>query len=301
MKKENLEKTIVLLGPSCVGKSLLSGQLAKKLDLPVVCVDDVFAMAEYDADGFLSNNKKVQSAFVKRCVSELQASTMSWTLNDPKHSKVLVKQIKNIIETYKRYHDLLGDYEKVKQFLPDHQKINNMGVVESICYYNYLTLKVLKMILKKLDEPVILDVPGFFGWELPIEAISPKVLARFKENYMDIETMQEDISSILSLPTTILLEPGQDYQKRNASSDSATNNMILKYLDNYLKNSKIQVSTNALFNNPENKYFKQRRFIDAREAVAKDELLNKCEIKNICEQIIQMLEELSLNQETCEM
>lgn len=297
MKKENLQKSIVLMGPSCVGKSLLSGQLANELDFSVICVDDVFAMAQYDADGFLKSDKKVQKEFVKRCVAELKESTMSWTLRDEKHSKVLAKQIGNIIDTYNFYHNLLGGFDKVKECLPDYEKVNRMGVTEAICYYNVLTLKVVKMLLKEIDTPVILDVPGFFGWEVPLEAISPKVLERFENNHIDIGQVQEDISSILSLPTTVLLEPGQDYQKRNATNNSATNNFILKYFDNYYENAKIQVSTNALFNNPENRYFKQRRFIDAREAVTKEELMNKCEINNLCQQIMQMREELSMNDE----
>lgn len=296
MKKENLQKSIVLLGPSCVGKSLLSGQLSEELGLPVVCVDDVFAMAEYEQDGLLSKEPRVQNNFKKRCFAELEATTMAWTLEERKHKNVVLKQIDNIVNMYNKYHEILGGYDQVKKYLPDYDKVGRMGLIETVCYYNHLTLKVLKMLLKKIDTPVILDVPGYFGWEIPMEAISPKVQERFKTQYVDIDDMQKDISSILSSPQTILLEPGQDYQKRNAATHSSTNNMILKYLENYLKNAKIQISTNDLFYNPENKYFKQRRFIDAREAIAKDELKNKCEINNICHQILEMLDELSLEE-----
>ena len=293
MKKENLQKSIVLLGPSCVGKSLLSAQLGEDLGLPVVSVDDVFAMAEYDLDEHLSKDPASQKKFVKLCVKELKDTTMAWTLKDSKHSKVLAMQMKNIISMYNRYYNLLGGYKQVQQFLPDHEAISRMGLVENICYYNYLTLKVLKMILKNLDRPVVLDVPGFLGWEASLETIPPRALKNFQEKYMDIQQMQQDIASILSFAQTVLLEPGRDYYTRNASKQSPTNNLILRYFENYYPNAKVQVSTNDLFNNPENKFFQQRRYIDAREAVIKEELKNKCEINNICCQIIEMLQELS--------
>lgn len=296
MKRENLQKSIVLLGPSCVGKSLLSGQLSQELDLPVICVDDVFAMAEYDFDGLLSEDEKVQRQFKKVCISEIKESTMAWTLKEKRHSTVIEKQIENILNMYNRYYHILGCYDEVQEYLPDYNQVRRMGLIETICYYNHLTLKVLKMLLKKIDTPIILDVPGFFGWEIPIEAIPPRVVKKFENNGIDVAQMQQDISSILSFPQTILLEPGQDYQKRNAANQSPTNNMILSNMQSYLPNAKIQVSTNELFHNPENKYFKQRRFIDAREAIAKEDLKNKSEINNICHQILEMLEELSLEE-----
>ena len=297
MKKENLQKSIVLLGPSCVGKSLLSGQLAEELNLPVICVDDVFAMAEYDFDGLLSKDEKTQKQFAKTCYKELQESTMAWTLHDKRHSEVIEKQISNIITTYNRYHDILGGYEEVKKYLPDYGSIASMGLLETICYYNYLSLKVAKMLLKKIDTPVILDVPGLLGWEMPLDLIPPKVVNKFKDVYMDIQQMNQDVSSIFSLTQTVLLEPGRDYYRRNASKESPTNNLALRYFENYLPNAKVQIATNDLFYNPENRFFQKRRYIDAREALTKEELKNRSEIKNICHQILEMLEQLSLEEE----
>ena len=42
MKKNIIQKPIVLLGPSGVGKSLISRDLSKETGLPIVCIDDEF-------------------------------------------------------------------------------------------------------------------------------------------------------------------------------------------------------------------------------------------------------------------
>jgi len=53
------------------------------------------------------------------------------------------------------------------------------------------------------------------------------------------------------------------------------------------------ISCNGLFYSTESKYFKQRKWLDAREYLEKQKQLNKSEINNICDQIIQGLNSLA--------
>ena len=100
------------------------------------------------------------------------------------------------------------------------------------------------------------------------------------------------MNETLSKSQTVLLLPGLDYEFRNAFKEVNANNLILQHLDNYYC-ADVEISTNGLFNSPDNNYLKQRTWLDAREFLTKEQLKNRGEISNICDQILISLEQLS--------
>jgi tRNA A37 N6-isopentenylltransferase MiaA len=62
MNYNNMKKSISLIGPSCVGKSLLAEQLGKKYKMPVINMDDLLAYIQYEMNGLISEDEVVQNA-----------------------------------------------------------------------------------------------------------------------------------------------------------------------------------------------------------------------------------------------
>ena len=48
MNKDDIKKSISLIGPSCVGKSLIAFELSQKTGMPIICIDDLLVMIEYE-------------------------------------------------------------------------------------------------------------------------------------------------------------------------------------------------------------------------------------------------------------
>ena len=65
-----------------------------------------------------------------------------------------------------------------------------------------------------------------------------------------------------------------------------------EYIKNYYANAKIEITTNGVFNNPENKFLRMRTWFDPQASIKKDQLRNKGEISNICDEILARIEEL---------
>ena len=93
---------------------------------------------------------------------------------------------------------------------------------------------------------------------------------------------------------SILLTPGRDYHLRNAAKNSDCNNLILKHLDNYYPNANIEITTNGLFNDPQNKAFNTRMYFDAVYSTVRDQLRNNGVINNMADEIIERIEELTM-------
>ena len=71
MRKEHLNNSLFLIGPSCVGKSLLSLELGKRLNMPVVCIDELFMYVEDEIKGFLNHSIKGQNKFIQKCINDI--------------------------------------------------------------------------------------------------------------------------------------------------------------------------------------------------------------------------------------
>ena len=133
-----------------------------------------------------------------------------------------------------------------------------------------------------------------FGWKLNYNSVVSKY-----ENFLKVKKIDVSMSQILKKQEkmfknsqVVLLEPGQDYSLRNAVKDWHGNKILLKNLHDYYDFAKISITTNEIFNHPNNKYFQQRTCFDAKEYEVKEKLKNKGNIANICDEIISMLNDL---------
>lgn len=296
MKKENLEKSIMLIGPSCVGKSLIAERLSKQLDMPVLSLDDLFAFIDMEQDRILSPNPKNQASYINACLEEIKNDPqMSETLENEEYRQTQIKLVYDFIDLYNYYRHLVGplsDYYKLNSEY--YSTIKNVSTINETTYaLKDLSLKVLNKALDKIDKPIIIDPPAPFGWEAKKISFFENFRMNTFASNINPYILDKKIADLSKKTRTILLEPGQDFKLRNAAPSNGNANLI-ENIEGYFNNADIVISTNDLFYEPNNAWLKQRSWIDAREAKTKARLKNNSEINNICYQITNGLEELSM-------
>lgn len=298
MTQENLAKSITLIGPSCVGKSLFAKELSKRLNFPVINIDELLDFIELELDGHIDHIPQKQAEYIARCLKDIsQDAQLKETLTDERYAETEKRLIHEFVDLYNYYHALLKDfkpfYDTMNEYAYFYKNIHDP--VEIICVLNYLTNEMLSKIFDVLNQPIILDSPAPFGWQTNNQLDFFSKL-RLKRSILNIDTATVDnaMNDTLSKTQTVLLIPGLDYNIRNAFKDVESNILILENLDNYYP-ANLEITTNGLFNSPDNKYFRQRSWFDAKETLTKEQLKNKSEINNICDEILAKLEELKSN------
>lgn len=291
MKKEDIRQSISLIGPSSVGKSLISAELSNKTQMPVICIDDLLLMIDYEKNGKLNKSKDVQKLFAKKCIEELRGDpNFEVVLRNPTLRKREIKLLNDMLKLYNFYLKLFGSLKPFYKILDRYQERERWAVLpaETIMNLNIVTTEIILKIFQFVDQPVIFDLPASFGWfatdECSLETLNIGNLKKFGN--VDFSEIKIFMESFLNTTQTVVLCPGEDYEKRNAARDSLENKLLIKYMQNYFDNAKIAITTNAVFYNPENKFLQRRSWLDAEESLVKDKLKNKGEIANICDEIL---------------
>ena len=167
MTKENLEKSIVLIGPSCVGKSLISSELSKKTNMKHICIDDLLVMIEYEKDGDINSNIEKQKEFAKRLLQHvMQDPKQRKNLIIPKFEQKTFKLIKGILDLYNSYVEVFGNLNQFHDIVEKHQFRIPLASysTEKLVHLNVLAVDMLNKIFEVIDEPIIIDAPAPFGW-----------------------------------------------------------------------------------------------------------------------------------------
>lgn len=87
---------------------------------------------------------------------------------------------------------------------------------------------------------------------------------------VNTQILQNKIGKLLGATRNVLLQPGADYALRNPAEYSSINtNLLLKHPQHYYEHADLEISTNGLFNEPANDFFKQRFWFDVRETLTK--------------------------------
>ncbi len=299
MTQQNINKSIILLGPSCVGKTLISETLSTKLNLPVISIDDLLMLVGEEMDGCLNTTPKQQRWFINDLTRQiLMAPEYKETLINPKYVETQKKLMQQLVDFYNFYHEILGD---LKPFYPiieqNRQTISSANTDDYlITSLNDVSTKIINLILQKVDQPIIIDSPGSYGWQFLSHLETDTKTKLMLSLKLRPTQAQKEMNNIISSLQSVLLMPGEDYNKRNSAVDVSSNNLILKHLDDYI-DADIMISCNGLFFSTDSPYFKQRKWLDAREILVKEQLKNKAEISNICDQIIYGLQDLNQNNE----
>jgi hypothetical protein len=250
------------------------------MNKPYIDIDDLLFFIEAEIRGKLSPDSKKQEEFFLDQIMELSKIQRE----EPLKSRELRRQkhlVQEFIDLYNYYHNLLGGFEQFYPIFYDYYKStqNPTTGFGSIYKLNDTTLRLLDKIFESNDNSFIISPPASFGWNV--------------KNPLHIKTylLQNKVGEFLDSTNTVFLTPGQDYSIRQPQDKQSVNyRYFLKNLKNYYNHSHLEISTNGLFNEPENDFLKQRTWLNVRETLTKERLKNNGEINSICDQIIDHLQ-----------
>lgn len=274
-QQQNISNSILLMGPSGVGKSLIAGALSQKTNLPLLDIDDLINFIESDLMGGLIKDEEIQKDFINFQIEDLKKVEREIPLT-PEESKKEESLVYELVDLYNYYHDLLGGYEQFYQDYFDFRQSKCITKHDQVYSMNKLTYQILNKVYESTNTPFVISPPASFGWETK------------NPLHFNLKFLQDKVGNFLDSTQTILLEPGQDYHLRSTTDKTSVNDkLLLKHLDGYYEHADIVISTNALFNDPENEFLQQRTWLNVRETLTKEQLKNTAEIDNICDQILE--------------
>lgn len=296
MSPENLQKSIILTGPPCVGKSLIATHLGEKLNMPVFNIDDMLLMLVEERDNQISPSRSAQRAFLQDLrLQILKDPEFKELLINPKYVGVEEKLFQNLVDIYNNMRAQFGDLKCFYKAIDKH--ISTLRLDKPTADYLIASLAevsnmMIEVILSKLDQPIIIDVPGCYGWQF-VKHLSPntKMLLPGNLNMRPTQT-EKQMNNIIASMQSVLLLPGSDIDTRMPKNGAVgADKIIHSHLDDFI-DTDIVIPANELFYPSSTDYLRQRKLADAREYLEKEKLKNKAEITNICEQIISGLNDL---------
>lgn len=298
MKDSNLKKSIVLFGPSGVGKSLIATELSKRLGIQRVCIDDIYEYVAEEIDLQLSDSQKRQEEYKRALMQELEERRF---FNDDINAEYIEAEellVQRFIDEYNRYNELLGG---LKSFHSPAMKFSSASrdslPAEFNAVLSKLTMDFINIITESVDEPLIFDVPMAFGFEAPKSELSFDTKFKIARKCgKPVSAIYSDTREFLSSVNPVLLTPSEDYYAINSAKKVPQNEIILKNLDGYVAEGGVVVTTNRLFFDSTNKYLKRRAWFDAGEYLEKERIKNRSEISNICDEIVDKLEDLNTSE-----
>ena len=293
MSPENLQKSIILTGPPCVGKSLIGSHLSKKLNMPIFSIDDMLLLINEEISANIGPTPKLQKRFIKDLKQQiLESPEDRELLSHPDYMETEENLLKTLVDLYNGYLDAFGDlkcfHPPVKQNLQTISSANTMDYI--IASLTHVSNQMIQTIVSKLDQPVIIDTPGCYGWQFVkhLELDTKIKLAR-DLNMRPSETERKMNNTIESMQS-VLIVPGPDYETR-MSDKAIVDKFLVEHVDDYIDTDMV-ISANELFYPTTTQYLRQRKLADAREYLEKQKLKNNAEIENICDQIIDGLNDL---------
>ncbi len=287
-KNTNIGQSISLIGPACVGKSLIAKEISIKTGMPVISIDILVYIVTNNE--FLTNQSpEIVYPCVKNSIETFIKQKGTYGTTDEEIKKQQ-ESIDEIFDIYLNYKELLKDLKPFAQIYYrslDFCNTSSNNPEYSIAI-NQLTCNImLEEILKRVKEPIIFDLPASFGWKV----LNGKAVSR--DYKIDTEKLLKQTQKLTSLiGTIVMLEPGQDYLLRNSDKSNPLNMAQLRHLDYYYPIADVIVSTNGEFYDIEENLsaFQNRVPFSAKEELVRERIKNNGEITNIVDQILFMVQ-----------
>ncbi len=298
MENSSTKKSIVLIGPSSVGKSLISTELSKKLSIPRVSIDNLFNFVVSEIENEIFPNEEGIKKYKTAIMNDLKERNQKGAETNTNTLELEEKLVDEFLDEYREYVKMFGGLE---DFRPAVRRVGSGLSSADEVEYNVMLAKlsydIIKEILKKTKEPIIIDAPMSFGWEVPKFGLTLESriwLARMYD--IEVEKFNNDMRKMLKSLNPVFLMPGEDYPQRNGAEKSLSNAVIVGNIDCYMQDAGLVVSTNGLFTNPSHPILKQRTWFNTEEYIEQTKLRNNGEISSLCDQIAVGLYELENNE-----
>lgn len=266
MKSSNLAKSIVLVGPACVGKTLVSTELAKRTGYKIISIDDIKSVTKLYLSNRLSRDEDSQEDYIESTLDEIHAELgiSEMKLEDENYARTERALVQEIVDSFNYYYDMFdspyifaGAVNRYYDNIWQERTAEGQNRI-----LNNMAHRILNIVLDKLDEPIIVDCPAPF-----VPQVEPAKV--------------------------VFLRPAGDYNARNAEAGNAQNEILLDNLSYYSEFADIEILTSGIFNDPSEKILKKRVWCDVEEYQKKQELLNRGIVASLCDEIIERVDELN--------
>ena len=114
MTKSDLKSSIILLGPACVGKSLISTALSKETGVKKISIDDIKNVVQLEMAGRLSPDIDQQEEYIESTIYEIreELGISEFRAEDEKYASTEQMLVKEIVDAYNYYRELFGGLEQ---------------------------------------------------------------------------------------------------------------------------------------------------------------------------------------------
>lgn len=299
MFKSDYEKSIVLLGPKGVGKSLIANTLAKKFGINKVVSTDFLrsVLVMYnrgDLFNFANLKEQVEKVAKKERIS-IKAPTS-------KVEELLETQQRDMDEYFKKLYNtakVLGALKPNKKLdelshkVASIQEAQEKHGVFSANQYNFLMqyflFELVIMYLNTVNEPIVLDMGADLGvkYQLSPNEIM-EIAPLFKPNFGQVLNTQKNLLEKFKMRVALVPE-GEYYNSADPKVGDKQNKGFLNHLNDYIDFANIMASADGFSYDISHPAYKKNGHFYTYEDEVRDKLKNKGEINNLCDQIRELI------------
>ena len=291
MNNENLSKSIILIGPKGVGKSLIAENLSATINSGkesyfLLKLDLIRGLCQeyYENPGYFEMSPEELKAKILK--TELKKINQEADFEEIKKEKEkqISKYVQEVFELnkifdFKSFKNIISRMKQVYDFLEDSPILSNSGIV---AFDNYISLQILEKCLQKINMLLIIDAGGNIG--TVIDGVNDKDKFYVYE-LKDYESYQSKILSMIG--SIVYLKPDEFYEKSLLSATTDEANKIYRNNPNsYKKYATATVEVSNLFTDPNDNSLSSRDIENTKLNQKRASLLNINSIQNICENII---------------
>lgn len=307
MRQDNLKKSIILMGPTGIGKTFLGEHLSKKLNMPIISLDQIYwqtlNILQYENSTFLLrcfSTGKLKSFVTKKRIEKLAKDEnkriykTKYKKTNPEVYSLIKANVRKFIFDMNRLCDMFNNLSCFRDVVANDYKYrivrSKMSDAARMMCWGYLYSEILNIVLSHIDEPVIIDPPAVFGTIVDFKNITDedkKTLASIYGEETNLKNLTDSHAKVISkFGTRVLFMPGDDYYIRSKELfKSEFNTKILQDLDAKKQVSNLVIIVNNLFSDVHNKAFKTRKISDVLDQETKKQLVNHDVVDRICSRI----------------
>ena len=285
---------IALIGPKAVGKSLIASKLSENMgDISIFSSDtfDNFIMA------ILQGGFRNVSEFRNLVISEYSEEKLKRKY--PGIDKETLRHNKNYLENYlksieiiEKYADLLKSKQIYYQTIKLLETNKPLSLKQMLFILQYQKILILTNIIKKIDQPIILDFGADLGAIISLNDKEKDKLSQiYQKPFHELMSAQKQMFENCGI--IAYLSPGKDYIEKSDARISDDHNKIYRESeDSYSQYANIEMTMNGMFYDPSNYIFRSDKEFQPGIATKKNKLMNKGNVDNICDILLENIEEL---------
>lgn len=285
MNETNLQKSIVLIGPKSVGKSLITKRLAERLkDYVIFSSDELENLCALIDMGNFKNAEEIKKEYIdefRRNYKKQKYDTEELKSRSEKHLEESLQLIDFFFDNF--------DLKKLVQMMNETRKIlcarPNLTEKQMLYLLQYRKIKLLEEALSQIDKPLLCDFGADIGAVIGLYGVEQlRITEALNKPFKNIEKTQKKFFERFA--SVVYLEPGIDYdQKVDPRWNDRHNKLYTANRESYVAFANFMVSMNGTFYELGNEVFKNDSMIDFRSIIEKEKLMDKANLDSICDQI----------------